>query len=385
MNGHRNIIHKNHLINFTLFLASSVVSLIILEWVSGLFFSSDEYKVWYPNVEFSFNMKPGLLPGVNELVEFQINSEGMIGDTIYSDATYRILAVGGSTTECLMLGSKGGWPYLLQNKLNQNYPKSKVWVGNLGRSGLHSEDHVLAVKHLLPQLPKIDALIVLAGVNDLQKRMTLQKDYESFGDPNLYSHAFHIYPNKHNGSFLKKTNIWALLKKFKKYYQLRKNREMSHDQVESFYQKKRERRKDALKLEELPDVTNAVDNYKERISEIIQIARSQNIRVIFLTQPTIWKENFPEGLKKYLLTGGDNIPGTSKQAAYYSVKALANGMELYNQKLLEACGEANVESIDLASIIPRDITYFYDDMHFNKKGAAEVSNVLNSYFLEKGM
>lgn len=385
MTGHKNGKYKKRLINFTLFIGSCIVSLVMLEVLLGFFFPKDEYKIWYPNLEFSFDMQRGLLPGVDGRVEFQTNGEGMIGDAISNTADFRILTIGGSTTECLMLGSEGGWPYLLQSKLNKSYANRQIWIGNLGRSGLHSEDHILALKHLIPELPKIDALIILVGANDLQKRMTLQKDYASFEDPELYSHAFHIYPNRHNGSFLKRTNVWALIKKIKKQYDFSKNQEMSHDEVESFFLKNRMKRKESPKVDTLPDLTNAANEYKRRILEIIKIARSQKIRIIFLTQPTIWKENFPENWERYLLTGGVNIPGTSKRAEYYSVEALMKGMEIYNQRVIEACAESDVEIIDLASMIPKDTTYFYDDMHFNKKGATEISSIMTHYFKEIGM
>ena len=50
---------------------------------------------------------------------------------------YRILTLGGSSTECLVLDQTEAWPQLLQDRLNETN-KYQVWVGNAGQSGTHN-------------------------------------------------------------------------------------------------------------------------------------------------------------------------------------------------------------------------------------------------------
>lgn len=72
-----------------------------------------------------------VLPGISEAGGFHTNSEGIRGDEFASEQKYRILAVGGSTTECLYLDDKEAWPYLLQTKISQS-KDAPIWVGSIG-------------------------------------------------------------------------------------------------------------------------------------------------------------------------------------------------------------------------------------------------------------
>jgi hypothetical protein len=66
---------------------------------------------------------------------------------------------------------------------------------------------------------------------------------------------------------------------------------------------------------------------------------------------------------------------------FYSIEALIGGMAAYNNQLLTTCDERQVECVDLATALPKDMTVFYDDVHFNESGAKEVSRVLTDYLL----
>jgi hypothetical protein len=64
---------------------------------------------------------------------------------------------------------------------------------------------------------------------------------------------------------------------------------------------------------------------------------------------------------------------------FYSVEALAEGMAAYNGRLLEICRQRQVECIDLATLLPKDTTVFYDDAHFNESGAKQVARIVADY------
>ena len=64
---------------------------------------------------------------------------------------------------------------------------------------------------------------------------------------------------------------------------------------------------------------------------------------------------------------------------YYSPAALAKGLEAYNARLLDICRRRGAECVDLASMLAKDTSVFYDDLHFNESGARKVAAVLASY------
>ena len=130
---------------------------------------------------------------------FSTNARGLRGDEWSSGDSYRILAIGGSTTESLYLDDREAWPRLLQDRLNAARGGSEVWVGNAGKSGLSSRHHVIQVMRLLEQHP-VDAVVVLAGVNDFHNRLSrdaafLPIDQEPKREfRRLYLTAFSMWP-----------------------------------------------------------------------------------------------------------------------------------------------------------------------------------------------
>ena len=72
--------------------------------------------VWPPGLHQTFTVPAGVMPGVSAPTRFSINRDGIRGDPLGNHAL-RILAVGGSTTECLYLDDQKAWPALLQRRL----------------------------------------------------------------------------------------------------------------------------------------------------------------------------------------------------------------------------------------------------------------------------
>ena len=65
---------------------------------------------------------------------------------------------------------------------------------------------------------------------------------------------------------------------------------------------------------------------------------------------------------------------------YYSVEALARAMQLYNDTLMQTCASRNVECLDLAALVPKGTTSFYDDVHFNEQGSRIVARAVADNF-----
>ena len=83
---------------------------------------------------------------------FVINRDGMRRNPLPDTGFYKILTIGGSTTECLYLDETEAWPRILQQLLGGE----QVWVGNIGKSGLNTKHHIIQVEHLIHQYPGID-------------------------------------------------------------------------------------------------------------------------------------------------------------------------------------------------------------------------------------
>jgi lysophospholipase L1-like esterase len=346
---------------------------------------NDKYYVWPPNLRKVSNPTPGTMPGVNGIAHFNVNSEGIRGDEISSGKQYRILTIGGSTTECLFLDQEKSWPYALQNKLNTPH-LSKVWVGNVGKSGLSTREHYMHMKYLLPQYPRIDTVIILAGCNDLIRRLIEDKKYDPFfldhyeyWKHRLIKGAFSetpYYKGKYRfrSGYYDELAIGSLIKQSMDMYSKRK---MIQDEAGNMFVNFRNLRKGATKIvEDLPDLTSGLEEYKRNINAIIDIAQSRSVRIIFMTQPSLWKKEMTEQEKNLLWYGWIE---SFKSKTYYSETALLRGMQAYNDTLLQVCRARGVECIDLAKILPKNSTIFYDDVHFTDKGSLMTAEATFNY------
>ncbi|MEO2036905.1 MAG: hypothetical protein ABGZ35_32925, partial [Planctomycetaceae bacterium] len=148
-----------------------VVALVVViagtEFILQIVSDRDQYFPHYPNTVQNFYPSNEITPGVTGISRVTINSHGTRGPELAGQKT-RILAVGGSTTICNIVDDREAWPSLLMEYLNEA-PKNEggVWVTNSGICGTHSEHHLMHATYLLPRLPRIDYMVVYAGINDL--------------------------------------------------------------------------------------------------------------------------------------------------------------------------------------------------------------------------
>lgn len=357
---------------FSFITASVMIGIVIALLVSEISLRAinrdrNKYLVLPPNLKRVFRIRTGILPGVYGDSSFVTNSDGMRGDKIPGDHVNKLLAIGGSTTECLYLDQKKSWPYLLQELLNDNGKIHSYWVGNVGMSGHTSFENYLQLKYLLEQYQDIKTIVYLAGVNDFLKRLAADANYvpkniERPTQADLHT-AFTNVPQ------FKTYRDLALYKLLRDIYNFIEYRNHLQDTAAEVYIRWRLNRQSASEIiDTLPDLGSSLNNYRNNLEHIIDLVKSHGVRLILITQPSLWKNNMERKEKKLLWTGGIG-DYQSNSGRYYSTGALAKGMSIYNKALINVCKKRNVEYVDLSSIIPKDITAFYDDVHFNENGA----------------
>ncbi len=368
---------KENLYRLILIYISVVVIICLSEFILSLVIKpQNKYCLWLPSQRAIFKPYPGIMPGVGRQAVFATNSEGVRGDELTNKHSFKILAVGGSTTECLYIDQQKSWPHILQEKLSSAY-KQDVWVGNIGRSGLSTTGNLIELKYLLPQYQRIDLIIALVGFNDLQSSLLntfIPNSYKS--DEEKIEMVFVVRPPKKNAKFYENSALWNIIKKSISYYFIR-NKDIVEDSVGSWYIGARNARKRASEIvNSLPDLSINLSIFENNINEIIDLAQKRSIRIIFLTQPCLWNENLTVTEKDLLWFGF-----TADKKKYYSIPALASGLNKFNTRLIEICKRRNIECIDLESFIAQDTTVFYDDVHFNESGCSKVADVIASYFI----
>jgi lysophospholipase L1-like esterase len=336
----------------------------------------------------------GVMPGVEGETKFTVNSYGLRGPELpskLSDNNYIILFVGGSTTECGYLDDYDAFPYLVMENLNNISKKYNIIAENAGKSGHKTRNHIILLRYLLSRV-KVSCVIILCGGNDLILML------RNGSDPNFMSNPQSVEKVKNQtfwnlsyqaspaDPFYKKTRIWQLLKRIKMFYS---QRVMIEDKAGKQYIERREKAQKAekVKLDSAEGFRDIINNglleYEKNIKEIINICREHKVRLIFINQPALNRENLPYDFEKLLWVGKIDFLSKKGKDVYIAQEDCARILDMYNTVLRSVCVENNVEFIDLASNINQDLDNFYDDGHFNKKGARKVAEIITDYLKDK--
>lgn len=373
--------------NIALVLLSTVLSIIAVEaMLRAVAPIADPYKLnkrrpnvvqtyirssFPPNLRVRLSTEEGL-PGMDgSETTFSTNNVGLRGDSLAMpkpDDELRVFVVGGSTTETLYLDDRQALTRILQDRLDTVVSGKRVKVYGAGKSGARSYDHVEMIAHRLVHLDP-DALIVFAGINDLRAAM-YGRDFlmlpPALGAPDTEWSPMQLTRFAMT-EFQLGRRLFSLLKP-----------DEYRDAVEQITLRSNFRRsvemREALPVSVSPPRTD-VTRYRANLISIVGIARSHGIDLIFLTQATTWNSRVDSTIAKWhWMTGGPD--------SAYREEALDEAMEAYNDAVRAVATEFDVPLLDLARVLPKSGEYFYDDVHFNPRGAETVGARLASFVSE---
>lgn len=118
---------------------------------------------------------------------------------------------------------------------------------------------------------------------------------------------------------------------------------------------------------EIPD--DGLADYARNITSLAGICKEHGIEVLFTTQPTMLTPTPSEEEKNVLW--GFHANGRGVSPANF-VALLAS----LNTRLLATCRERGYAHVDLAGSLPTGLQCFYDQVHFNERGAEMVATSL---------
>ncbi|HWA55706.1 MAG TPA: SGNH/GDSL hydrolase family protein [Gemmatimonadales bacterium] len=368
-----------------------VVELVLRQVLPG----SRLYLVHLANSRRFFAPLPEFVPGVSDTAHFDTNAFGIRGPDFGPDAReYRVLAIGGSTTECAMLDQPETWTALVARAIPSTRDGRQVWVGNVGRSGLTSRDHVVEMKYFVPQLPPLNLVVIMVGINDLTSALKQGYNYhapapvtDSLAERVQISRTFAVVPgpfHRPGTEFLlsadapwyKATALWQLAKRAR----IRLNStSLVQDPEGRNYEVWRSHRRNAKLLDSLPDLGPALAEYTRNLEGLADLAAARHLRLVLMTQPTLWSPTLPDSARRLLWMGGTGEFQVEAGHDYFTVPALRTAMDRYNAALLEVCGRRQLPCLDLAAAIPHETRWFYDDVHYTEAGARLVARQIAAH------
>lgn len=354
--------------------------LAMLGAVAGLGLGEAILRIVWPSASVFRALPPGLrvrfhaphIHGVQTPSVYQVNSMGVRGRewSERRESEYRILCLGGSTTQSLVTDDSRVWTTLLETRLGRLPDGRRTWVGNIGRAGLASAEHVLQMRHLLDVYDP-DAVVLLVGINDLLHRLRAEP-YEPYAlnrpenQPYLWQRAFGVFPgsvpqDRSRNRWLERTRTWQLLLAAR-YKAL--NLPHTEDRDGRNLLRWRARRAAGRRAAVLPPLEPALEEYRRNLGLIVQRAQDRGVPIVLMTQPVLWRAGLTDTEKALLWLGGVGDFRRKRGSLYYEPEALAEGMDAYNRTLLEVCQSTGAQCVDLSARIPRTAEFFYDDCHF---------------------
>jgi lysophospholipase L1-like esterase len=311
---------------------------------------------------------PAIYPGVSGTKTYTTNGLGLRGPLPPKDGqAYKIMAIGGSTTLCAHLDDSEVWTQLLMDYMNASQNIQSVWVGNAGVPGFTTVHHKAQMQSL-PGILTVDMVVFLIGVNDLETSLL------HGGAPTQA--LLERVAWKYQYPLFRRLRIFLLI--FTAAHNLRPRFRHSLRLPDLVTLRKW---RAASPVIPLPDMSTAIREYRARVLSLASQCQDTKLRCLFLTQPSLWRNDLRPDERRLLWTGYSGELHNPK--AYYSAGALARAMEMYNRALLDVCQLKGLECYDLASHIPKDTSAFFDDMHLNEAGARLMAEILKQYLLSK--
>jgi hypothetical protein len=307
---------------------------------------------------------------------FTTNALGVRGDELdLSDHTaLRVLALGDSVTEALLLDDDQAWPHQLQGLLAKRLT-TPVWVGNAARSGELMVDFVTHVKLLAPVL-RPDVIVVMPGGYELQATIEEKLVPIDLDDPaHLRAHAAKLYVP---------ANLEALRPSYLAFMLYGWLRPQTLDMTE-LYERMRQRRARAVKKDEIPDLDDALDIYQAGLQALVRSARALQppAKLVLLTSPFLWRADLSMQQQQALWAGYSCMDCTDPE--YVSQRALAAGLQRFNRATLALCESERLSCLDLEGMLPKSFDNFYDDAHLTEAGSRIAAEAIANFLAGTGI
>ena len=294
------------------------------------------------------------LPGVDTLILMHRNGLGFRGPELPSDTTgvLRVLAVGGSTTECQYLSDGQDWPALMAAMLDEDIPS--LWVNNAGLDGHSTFGHHYLLKDLaLPLRPHV--ILLLVGANEVGR-----------DDIGWYD-LVHVDNGRKAWDWAERCELIATWNALADASAAKRGR-IRHEAIRPDQRSRRIQLGEPMVERALRREEPLIDRYAERLKGLVQLCRAQGAEPVLITQPCLFSSAIDPttGLDLSTLERNDSLNGA----------LVARKIALYNERT-KAMGKAlGAFTIDLATQLPGNTRHFYDTYHFTKAGSAAVARLV---------
>lgn len=331
---------------------------IVLQQVLSPLLKDQDFKTLPSNMDSQFIVTGSGLPGIHGSQRVTTDSKGF---RVFPHVNYeekngiRIFAIGGSTTEQLILDDRSTWAFLLQEGLNYNLDVHTEVI-NTGVSGLRARHHLPTLRHVLKYRP--DMALFLLGINDWNKDIRVHFGSREYRTPDQY------FRDSLLGNLLSRVNEWIAENSSRTTATTASPREQRGE----YYTSQNNSLAKPDRRRYFP--ARVSDEYAQDLESIATTCKKEKIACVFITQPTGYSMSVSQEYSKSFWMTPPNEDYT------LDLESLNHISSLYNRYLHDFGERHGFHIIDLASHIEPSHENFYDDAHYNTNGSNHVANVL---------
>jgi hypothetical protein len=364
-------------------LAFAVAELVARRWI----LRRGEYAVWRPGQRLHMHTDRAVLPSQEELVRFEVNSEGERGDEAPADAsgTYRILVAGGSAAECYFLDQPSTWPEVMKRELArpENLARlgaARVHVGSIGKSLVSAEtiDQVLA--RVLPRYPRLDLLILMVGASNVANWLGKGAPPSIEEKPPVPPQVFDVHPDGPFGWRPGRTALAEIARRLR-------SRHLRPVEVRrgagARLGKARAMRRAATEiLTETPDPAVMVDHFERQLRELLVAVRKSVPRIVLVRQPWFQKDRYDAAEVAAFWHGAAGNPYAGVVTTYYAFDVVSRLVGLIDRRVADVADDLGIAHVDLMPLLEPSLRTFYDFWHFTPAGGDVVGKAVARALLE---
>jgi lysophospholipase L1-like esterase len=269
----------------------------------------------------------------------------------------RIFAIGGSTTEGIILDDHATWPSRLQEGLQAR--GHAVEVINTGVSGLRARNHVATLAAAVPYQP--DLAIVMVGGNDWNKH--IRDEFEPHPEP--------YTPATLRASALGKLLSRGVVAPLRARLGMPAGTDRHLVLVDpAAVNANRPRRSLDRPDRRVFRPASVSAGYREDMEALSRGCKDLRVRCLFLTHPHSYSRAATQMLR-------DSYWMTPPDARYtLDMASMLHVASLYNGWLLEFARREGHAACDVAAGVEASSELFYDDMHLTDLGARRVAELV---------
>jgi len=270
--------------------------------------------------------------------------------------TFRILALGGSTTRDWRLPAQNRYPAVLERILQERYPKVRIEVMN-GGMDWYSSEHVLIFYAFWARDWNPDLVVFFEAINDIYRscmspRWTVgeyESDYSHYYGPDI--HAYHT-PSFESWLIDLLSPYW--------YPTFRREPKPTNVPLEFF---------------------QSIDAHERNTRTLIRLVRADGKRFVLGTQASLFRSDLTPEETKVLLFGKEFCLQDNK---YPDPTSFMRAMKKANDGTRRIAQEEDVPLAEIDAAVPKTVEFFSDDVHSTSQGARIVAGTMAQAIIGAG-